>query len=65
MTDQINGLREGYLTDAEMAKARNLTRIAQRRQRWRGEGPPWVKDGGTVLYSVAAYREWLESNTRK
>lgn len=46
------------------ATAEALFGISQKTLEWlrpRGEGPPWIKAGRAVLYPVAEFREWLES----
>jgi hypothetical protein len=56
---------EGYAPDAEMAKIRGKTVRTQRAERQRGEGPPYVKDGKKIYYSVAGYRDWLRACERQ
>lgn len=56
-----------YLTPGQLA-ARYLGTISVRTlANWRskGEGPPFVKIGGRVLYSVAAVIEWERTRVRE
>jgi hypothetical protein len=54
-----------YWTEDEMAEVRGKTPRTLRAERQRGDGPPYAKDGRTILYSMAGYREWLLANTRQ
>jgi hypothetical protein len=62
--DISSGLRTGWIPDDQIAKARERTTRAQRYERQKGIGPPWTKDGNTVLYSVEGYRKWLDANAK-
>lgn len=56
-----------YLTPAQLS-ARYLGTISARTlANWRSkcEGPPFVKIGGRVLYSVAAVIEWERTRVRE
>jgi hypothetical protein len=64
MTDSNNELLAGYLTDEEMAKRRGLAVRTLRTERQRGDGPPYVKDGKKIFYSITGFREWLKSIER-
>jgi hypothetical protein len=64
MSDQNLDLRDGWLSDAQMAKARGKSTRTQRTERQMGIGPPWTRDVPNVLYSIEGYREWLTSNER-
>jgi len=55
----------GYVLDDEMAKLRGVTQRTLRAERQRGDGPPYVKDGWKIYYSVAGFREWLKSRERQ
>jgi hypothetical protein len=57
--------RDGFLTDKKMAAHRDKTERAQRDERRRGVGPPYVKDGRQILYPIAGYRKYLEANMRQ
>ncbi len=59
------GLRTGWLTDEEMARARGKSTRAQRDERQKRIGPPWTRDGRDVLYSIEGYKQWLASNARQ
>jgi hypothetical protein len=57
-----------YLTTAEVAAIRRMKEasLAQERNRMKhhgGDGPPYVKDGGRVLYPRDALYEWLDART--
>jgi hypothetical protein len=58
-------IRDGYLTHEQMAQARGVSQRTLRGERQRGEGPPYVRDRRTVLYSIDSYRRWLEASTRQ
>jgi hypothetical protein len=45
-----------------MAAQRKKTLRTLRYERQRGEGPPYVRDRRTVLYSVEGFRDWLRAN---
>lgn len=50
-----------FLTAAETASLRRKTPQALTMERSRGAGPPYVVDGGRVLYPADELREWLEA----
>jgi hypothetical protein len=66
MSDQDvrSALRDGWISDKQMAEVREKSPRAQRDERQKGLGPPWTRDGRDILYSVQGYREWLASNER-
>lgn len=56
-------LFDGYVAEAEYARQRGVSvRLLQRERRAR-QGPPFVKVGTAVYYSVEGIREWLRANT--
>lgn len=55
----------GYVLDGEMARLRGVTQRTLRAERQRGDGPPYVKDGWRVYYSVAGFREWFKARERQ
>ena len=60
----LNDIRRGYATPRQMVKIRNKSERQQRLERQRGVGPPYVRDGRLVLYSIPGYLQYLEANTR-
>jgi hypothetical protein len=52
------------LTERDAARILNISVHWLRRQRWLGEGPPYVKCGRAVRYEEAALVLWIESNRR-
>ena len=69
MNSDIQALSDNPLSDywgeEKMAEVRGKTPRTLRAERRRGDGPPYAKDGRTILYSIAGYREWLLANTRQ
>jgi hypothetical protein len=55
----------GYAIETEMARIRKVTQRTLRAERQRGEGPPYVRDGKRVYYSLEGFREWLKSRERQ
>jgi hypothetical protein len=55
----------GYAPEAEMARIRKKTQRTLRSERQRGEGPPYVRDGKKIYYSLAGFRDWLKSLERQ
>jgi hypothetical protein len=60
-----NELFGDYLTDKQLAKKRRKTPRTLRAERQRGDGPPYVKDGQNILYSIPGFREWLRKKERQ
>ena len=50
-----------YLTSQQVAELRHLKPQSLRRERWRGCGPPYVRDGRRCLYPADALSEWLRA----
>lgn len=48
-----------YLTTAQAAERRGRTRQALANERSRHMGPPYIRDGGRVLYSEDELEQWL------
>lgn len=48
-----------YLTTKEAAERRRRTQQALTMERKRGEGPPYIVDGGRILYSEDELEAWL------
>ena len=55
-----NCLLEGYVSEREMAEARDIALRTLRAERQRGDGPPWVKITKQVFYPVEGFRAWLK-----
>lgn len=49
-----------YLTAKETAAIRHKSEPALSQERKRGIGPPYVIDGGRILYPVDELEAWLE-----
>lgn len=52
------------LTTEQLATLRNVPRNRIEKERLRGDGPPFVKDGRLVRYRLGDYRAWLSSKQR-
>ena len=52
-----------YLTAKEVARLRRKTESALSKERERGEGPPWVRDGARVLYPEKELERYLTERT--
>jgi hypothetical protein len=66
MNDTIsNPLLAGYLTEDEYAAQRRKTKRTLRAERQRGDGPPYVKDGKSILYPIDGSRAWLKAMERQ
>lgn len=50
-----------YLTSKEVAAIRRKSQPALSQERKRGKGPPYIVDGGRVLYPADELQEWLDS----
>lgn len=50
-----------FLTPAETAERRRTTVGQLAQERYRGEGPPYVKSGVKVLYPLDLLREWEDA----
>jgi hypothetical protein len=55
----------GYAPEVEIARVRKVTRRTLRAERQRGEGPPYLRDGKRIYYSLDGFREWLKSLERQ
>jgi hypothetical protein len=58
-----------YLTTAEVAGMRRMKEASLAQERFRmmnegGDGPPFIKDGGRVLYPSDLLEAWLERRLR-
>lgn len=52
------------LTTEQLAAVRNVPASRIEKERLKGDGPPWVKDGHLVRYRVGDYRAWVASLAR-
>lgn len=52
------------LTTEQLAALRNVPRNRIEKERLRGDGPPFVKDGRLVRYRLGDYRHWLSTKQR-
>jgi hypothetical protein len=50
---------QGFVTDQERVITEKRSLATLRRERQRGEGPPFVVLGGLVRYPRSGYEEWL------
>jgi hypothetical protein len=48
-----------YLTAEEVAEIRRKSEGALSKERERGEGPPWVRDGARILYPADELERYL------
>lgn len=55
--------RSHFLTTVEAAARRRLTVQALSMERSRGMGPPYVQDGGRILYPENEFEQWLSERT--
>ncbi len=54
----------GYLSEEEIAAQRGKSTRTLRAERQAGVGPPYVRDGRSVLYPVEGFRAWLQASER-
>ncbi len=54
---------DDYHEEAEAAEIRKVKLRAQRDERRKGLGPPYIKLNRKIYYPKAAFRAWLESLT--
>lgn len=50
-----------YLTSKEVAAIRRKSQPALSQERKRGKGPPYIIDGGRVLYPADELQQWLDN----
>lgn len=50
-----------YLTQKQVASLLHISTRTLERMRHEGSGPPFMKAGRRVLYSMSAIEEWLSS----
>jgi hypothetical protein len=50
-------------TSRDVAEYRHTTENALAQERWRGDGPRYVKLGSRVFYRAADLQAWLAANT--
>jgi len=54
-------MRPTFLTPKQVAKIRHKSEPALVQERKRGIGPPFVRDGGRILYPEDALYAWLDA----
>jgi hypothetical protein len=54
-------MQRNYWTAAAVAKLRHKTQPALVQERKRGEGPPFVRDNGRILYPEDELFAWLDA----
>jgi hypothetical protein len=64
-TSAQDSLLAGYVTETQVAAARNVSPRTLRAERQKGVGPSYVKVGKSILYPVDGFRAWLKSNERQ
>jgi hypothetical protein len=52
------------ITTEQLAAVRNVPPSRIEKERLRGEGPPFIKDGHLVRYRVGDYRSWVANKQR-
>jgi hypothetical protein len=61
ISEQPAGLLACYVGERELARERGKGLRALRDERQRGDGPPYLKDGKIVRYSIEDWRAWLKA----
>lgn len=52
------------LTTGQLAELRNVPESRIEKERLKGEGPPFIKDGHLVRYRLGDYRSWVAGMRR-
>jgi len=52
------------LTTEQLAAVRNVPPNRIEKERLKGEGPPFIRDGRLVRYRLGDYRAWLANKPR-
>lgn len=52
------------ITTEQLAAIRNVPVSRIEKERLKGDGPPFIKDGHLVRYRVGDYRSWVASKQR-
>jgi helix-turn-helix protein len=55
-------LLDDFVDDDGLAKELGRHHRTLKRWRDRGDGPPWIKLGGRILYHLPTIKEWLLSH---
>ncbi|MEU3013396.1 DNA-binding protein [Nocardia asteroides] len=50
-------------TPAEIANYRRTSTAVLAQERYRGEGPPYIRNGRSIRYEWPAVLEWIEQHT--
>jgi hypothetical protein len=59
----LPNLLEGYISDEELCQQLDITDRTSRKWRQTGEGPPFVKVGHGIYYSIDEFQRWLKKRT--
>lgn len=54
---------EGYISREEYARQRGFSLRSEHKERARRAGPPFIKIGQKVYYSIAGIKDWLDTQT--
>lgn len=65
LTAVVIASRKSMLSTHEVELVYGLNAGTLRNKRSKGEGPPYVKDGGTILYPRKHLEEYLERRLRR
>jgi hypothetical protein len=52
------------MTTEQLAAVRNVPASRIEKERLKGEGPPFIKDGHLVRYRLGDYRKWVAGKQR-
>jgi hypothetical protein len=55
--------RMEFLTPKQVGEIRHKTESGLSKERLRGDGPPWVRDGHRVLYPVETFWDYMAGLT--
>lgn len=50
------------LNERQVATLLNISAFWLQRQRWLGEGPPYLRYGRAIRYDIAALAAWLDAH---
>lgn len=53
-----------FLTEGQASEIIPRSKFWFQKRRWAGDGPPYVKVGGRVLYERQALIDWLRQHSR-
>lgn len=55
---------DALLTTEQLSELRNVPSNRIEKERLKGDGPPFIRDGRLVRYRLGDYRAWLASKQR-